>query len=127
VPWKETCSMDQRRRFVLEWRSGTVSRTALCQLFGISRKTGYKWVKSISWGPRACGPIPPTSQKPNGSRDLARGCDRHSAHEQRPHEALGNRVPAEGQRLAGMNPAARVAAKAPRPANKTSAVIRPPK
>jgi transposase InsO family protein len=45
VPWKETCQMDQRRRFVLEWRSGTVSKTALCQLFGISRQTGYKWAR----------------------------------------------------------------------------------
>jgi transposase InsO family protein len=35
--------MDQRRRFILEWRSDTMSRTSLCQLFGISRQTGYKW------------------------------------------------------------------------------------
>jgi transposase InsO family protein len=45
VPWKEACQMDQRRRFILEWRSGTMSRTVLCQLFGISRQTGYKWVR----------------------------------------------------------------------------------
>ena len=37
--------MDQRRNFILEWRSGTLSKTALCQLFGISRQTGYKWAR----------------------------------------------------------------------------------
>jgi transposase InsO family protein len=37
--------MDQKRQFVIEWRSHTVSRTALCRLFGISRQTGYKWVR----------------------------------------------------------------------------------
>lgn len=35
--------MDQRRRFVLEWRSGAISKTALCRLYGITRQTGYKW------------------------------------------------------------------------------------
>src|SRR5687768_17899970 len=40
--------MDQRRRFVLEWRSGTISRTALCELFGISRQTGYKWARRFA-------------------------------------------------------------------------------
>ncbi|HEY2385661.1 MAG TPA: integrase core domain-containing protein [Candidatus Binatia bacterium] len=37
--------MDQKRQFVLEWRSHAVSRAALCRLFGISRQTGYKWVR----------------------------------------------------------------------------------
>ena len=53
MAWRETCRMDQRGRFLLEWRSGTVSKTALCQLFGISRQTGYKWAKrfakSLKW------------------------------------------------------------------------------
>lgn len=40
--------MDQRRRFVLEWRSGTMSRGALCQLYGISRQTGYKWARRFA-------------------------------------------------------------------------------
>ncbi len=45
MPWRRTCPMDQKRQFVLEWRSHTVSRAALCRLFGISRQTGYKWVR----------------------------------------------------------------------------------
>ena len=45
MPWRETCPMDQKCQFVLAWRSHTVSRAALCRLFGISRQTGYKWVR----------------------------------------------------------------------------------
>jgi putative transposase len=40
--------MDQRRRFVLEWRSGSMSRTAQCQLYGVSRQTGYKWTRRFA-------------------------------------------------------------------------------
>jgi putative transposase len=35
--------MDQRRRFVLEWLSGAISKTALCRLYGTTRQTGYGW------------------------------------------------------------------------------------
>ena len=48
MPWKETCRMDQRLQFVLERRSGTMSMAALCRAFGISRQTGYKWIKRFS-------------------------------------------------------------------------------
>jgi transposase InsO family protein len=37
--------MQQREQFLSAWMSHQVSRTTLCQLFGISRQTGYKWVK----------------------------------------------------------------------------------
>ena len=38
--------MDQRSKFLDEWfgREG-MSRSALCELFGISRQTGYKWAR----------------------------------------------------------------------------------
>jgi transposase InsO family protein len=36
--------MDQRMRFILEYRSGTLSISALCRVFGISRQTGHKWI-----------------------------------------------------------------------------------
>lgn len=53
MPWKEACQVDQRRRFILEWRGGQMSRTALCRLFGITRQTGYKWAnrfkRSLKW------------------------------------------------------------------------------
>lgn len=44
MPWKESTVMEQRVQFIILARAGTGSMTALCQQFGISRKTGYKWL-----------------------------------------------------------------------------------
>ena len=44
MPWKETCAMDQRLRFVADWLSGEYSKRALCEAYGISRPTGDKWL-----------------------------------------------------------------------------------
>lgn len=44
MPWQETLLMDQRMQFVTEFRSGLFSMTELVEQYGISRKTGYKWV-----------------------------------------------------------------------------------
>src|SRR5207237_5720346 len=48
MPWKETCPMEQRMEFVIQYRSGTLNMAALCRLFGISRQTGHKWVNRFS-------------------------------------------------------------------------------
>jgi putative transposase len=42
MPWKKSEPMDQRREFVLK-ALGTQNFRALCQEYGISPKTGYKW------------------------------------------------------------------------------------
>jgi putative transposase len=44
MPWLESCAMDERLRFVAEWLSGEVSKTELCEAYGISRRVGYKWL-----------------------------------------------------------------------------------
>ncbi len=44
MPWLETESMDQRLRFIRSHQEGAFSMTELCARFGISRKTGYKWL-----------------------------------------------------------------------------------
>ena len=41
MPWKECHVVDERTRFVRRLLEGE-TMTALCQEFGISRKTGYK-------------------------------------------------------------------------------------
>ena len=41
MPWKESSVEDERLRFVARILDGE-SMTAVCQSFGISRKTGYK-------------------------------------------------------------------------------------
>jgi len=44
MPWLETDVRDQRVQFVMLVRRGTATVTEACQAFGISRKTGYKWL-----------------------------------------------------------------------------------
>lgn len=44
MPWKETCAMDQRVRFIAAWLSGQYSKRTLCEAYGISRPTGDKWI-----------------------------------------------------------------------------------
>lgn len=42
--WMETCAVDERMRFVMAVEKGDESFAAVCRRFGISRKTGYKWL-----------------------------------------------------------------------------------
>ena len=44
MPWLETDVRDQRIQFVVTVRRGELTVTAACRAFGISRKTGYKWL-----------------------------------------------------------------------------------
>ncbi len=45
MPWKETCAMDERVMFIGECLRGELQMTALCERYGISRKTGHKWLQ----------------------------------------------------------------------------------
>ena len=45
MPWKETCAMDERLMFIGECLRGELPMRALCERYGISRKTGYKWLE----------------------------------------------------------------------------------
>ena len=42
MPWKETCTMDQRMLFIVDYLSYT--KKGLCRHYGISRPTGDKWI-----------------------------------------------------------------------------------
>lgn len=44
MPWKETCAMEERAKFIADWLYGEETMTDLCASFGVSRKTGYKWL-----------------------------------------------------------------------------------
>jgi putative transposase len=44
MPWKLTFPEDQRVQFIVEAIYGPSSVTELCRTFGVSRKTGYKWL-----------------------------------------------------------------------------------
>jgi putative transposase len=47
MPWTETCAMDERMHFVVEYDLDELSMTALCAKYDISRKTGYKWLARV--------------------------------------------------------------------------------
>ena len=42
--WEEVKPMEQRLRFILDYQHGYFSVAELCNRFGISRTTGYKWI-----------------------------------------------------------------------------------
>lgn len=44
MPWSETSAMDQKTQFIADYLRRSVSISELCTNFGISRKTGYKWI-----------------------------------------------------------------------------------
>lgn len=45
MPWKETCAMDERKRFFEAWMTREYTKTRLCAMYGISRPTGDKWIE----------------------------------------------------------------------------------
>ncbi len=44
MPWKETCVMDEKIKFIAMVKSGVYSFASACRQFDISRKTGYQLV-----------------------------------------------------------------------------------
>ena len=42
--WTETCAVDERMRFVMTVVNREEAFAAVCRRFGVSRKTGYKWL-----------------------------------------------------------------------------------
>jgi putative transposase len=53
MPWNETSPVDQRERFIADVRAGLFTMTELCERYGISRTSGYKWVERADTGGRA--------------------------------------------------------------------------
>jgi transposase InsO family protein len=44
MPWKESSPMSQRVAFIARYLQHDTTMTELCDEFGVSRQTGYKWV-----------------------------------------------------------------------------------
>ena len=53
MPWLETAPVEQRERFIADVRAGLYSMTELCERYGISRTSGYKWVERAEDGGRS--------------------------------------------------------------------------
>ena len=45
MPWKDSRPMDERVLFVADYVRELYSFSELCSRYGVSRKTGYKWIE----------------------------------------------------------------------------------
>jgi transposase-like protein len=45
MPWNQVSIVEQRLRFLIEASQRTETMIDLCRRYGVSRKTGYKWLK----------------------------------------------------------------------------------
>src|SRR5262245_8742289 len=44
MPWREASPMDQRMQFIADFLRHALTITELCELYGVARKAGYKWI-----------------------------------------------------------------------------------
>ena len=44
MPWKEVEPMNERIQFISDYLCTYFSISELCLRYGVSRKTGYKWI-----------------------------------------------------------------------------------
>jgi len=45
MPWSETNAMEQRVQFIRDWLTRRHAVSELCARYGVSRKTGCKWIE----------------------------------------------------------------------------------
>ncbi len=70
MPWNKTDAMTERTEFVLEWYrrwdegEGRTNMAALCRAFGISRETGYVWVRRFRDGGHSVTALAERSRRP---------------------------------------------------------------
>ena len=50
MPWKVSDVAKERAEFVQQWESGEWNLAELCREYGITRKTGYKWLERYELG-----------------------------------------------------------------------------
>jgi transposase InsO family protein len=66
MPWSYTSPLDQKTQFIADYRRDHLSMTERCELYGVSRKTGYKWIdRDLTHGPPG---LEERSRWPNTSR-----------------------------------------------------------
>lgn len=45
MPWCQTSPMDRRTQFIADYLRDSLCITEFCQLYNVSRKTGYIWIE----------------------------------------------------------------------------------
>lgn len=52
MPWNQTSPMDQKTQFIADYLRELFSISELCAQYGVSRKTGDKWIdRYLTLGP----------------------------------------------------------------------------
>lgn len=64
MPWREGGPMEERMRFVTEWERGLYRMSELCERFGVSRRSGYKWLGR--WEEEGAAGLGDRSRAPRG-------------------------------------------------------------
>src|SRR5499427_6833333 len=71
MPWSQTTPMDQKTQFIADYLREKLSITELCALYGVSRKTGYKWIERyLERGPQG---LEERSRRPQASPNQTPG------------------------------------------------------
>ena len=63
MPWSRTSPMDEKLRFITDYQREFFSLAELCRRFGVSRKTGYKWIER--YGANGPSGLEDRSRKPH--------------------------------------------------------------
>src|SRR3989441_13105048 len=100
MPWRQTSPMDQRTQFIADHLRDALTVTELCELYGVSRKTGYKWIdRYLRLGPagleersRRDHPQPPRNREPSGRRSVSRSAAVNYSSAQKPPAAMPSAV-----------------------------------
>ena len=65
MPWSQTSPMAQRTQFIADYLRESLNITEWCDLYGVSRKTGYKWIdRYLRHGPAG---LEERSRRPSNS------------------------------------------------------------
>ncbi len=52
MPWRHTSPLDQKMQVITDYLRQTLSIMEWCELYGVSRKPGYKWIERyLNHGP----------------------------------------------------------------------------
>src|SRR5213592_683488 len=87
MPWRESSPMDQRTQFIADHLRDALSITELCALYGVSRKTGYKWIERyVRHGPAG---LEEGSRRPRRSPNQTSGNRERDPRSSAPAAALG--------------------------------------
>lgn len=90
MPWKETTPVDQRIRFIAAFSTCRWTMSELCRLFGISRKTGYKW--ATRYGEEGLDGLKDRSRRPESCAHRTDGrCEKALVEERLKHPTWGAR------------------------------------